>query len=365
VEQKNVLVIEDDEIRTARLASVLKDEGYTVRSSSGGASVPASTLKLSPADTIDLVLTSHERAVKENAALKRTLTTIEDTLASMHIVQKNYLQLLETNIDAIFVVDDAQMIRYANSAANRLFPHPDPLPAHRKFPYDLDKLGEEELEIKDKSGETLYIDARKMKTDWNGQVMNLVVLRDVTESIRLKKELQQLSLTDDLTKVYNRRGFMIFASRAVHQAKRLRQRLFVLFADLDGLKNINDYHGHQVGDTYLKMASEVLTSSFREVDTIARMGGDEFAVMGMITEACIPDSLVERLHHNIDRYNEKNAPVFGLAMSIGIAVYDPVAPEPIERVIERADDAMYRQKKSKKVNGAITPEGVPRWKTQE
>jgi len=159
--------------------------------------------------------------------------------------------------------------------------------------------------------------------------------------------LVQLSLTDDLTGLYNRRGFMMFATRAVNIAKRQHHKLFVLFADLDGLKKINDTMGHQVGDTYLEDTARLLQSSFREIDTIARMGGDEFAVFGSVTDEFIPQSLVDRLNAKIEEHNMASPGSFPLSMSIGLSGYDPAHPEPIEEVIDKADEAMYRQKKMK------------------
>jgi diguanylate cyclase (GGDEF)-like protein len=186
-----------------------------------------------------------------------------------------------------------------------------------------------------------------MKTDWNGQEMTLVVLRDVNEAVRLRKELQQLSLTDDLTGLYNRRGFMMFAARAVHTARRQHHRLFVLFADLDGLKKINDTMGHQVGDKYLEDTATILKDSFRDVDIIARMGGDEYAVLGSVTDEFIPQTLVQRLEESIAAHNRASPEAFPLAMSTGLSTFDPATPEPIEDVIDRADEAMYQQKKAK------------------
>lgn len=294
---------------------------------------------------IDLLLSTYESAVQKNQELFTTNNQLKDALDSISILQRNYLQLLETNVDSIFVVDDENIVKYANPSANQLFTLPGTSLVEKEFPIRLDYLKNGELEMKDVTGEKTYLDARKMKTDWNGQEMTLVVLRDVNEAVRLRKELQQLSLTDDLTGLYNRRGLMMFASRAVHLAKRQRHRLFVLFADLDGLKQINDSLGHQVGDTYLAESAKLLTSSFREIDTIARMGGDEFAVLGAITEECIPEMLVNRLKNSIDTFNAIKPDALPLSMSIGLSTYDPEAPEPIEEVISRADEAMYRQKK--------------------
>jgi diguanylate cyclase (GGDEF)-like protein len=141
---------------------------------------------------------------------------------------------------------------------------------------------------------------------------------------------------------------MLFASKAVLQSKRQKQKIFVLFTDLDGLKHINDTKGHQVGDEYLVAAAKLLVSSFREVDIIARMGGDEFAVLGIINEQCIPESLIDRLQFNIQNFNSKNFSDYPLSMSTGLATYDPSITDSIEHVIDRADEEMYKQKRARK-----------------
>ena len=296
---------------------------------------------------VDLLLSTYESAVQKNQELYNANRQLKEALESIVILQRNYLQLLETNADAIFVVDDGNLVRYANPSANKLLAQPVAIMVDSEFPIPLDSLGNGEFAMKNTTGEKTFFDLRKMRTDWNGKEMTLCVLRDVSDAVRLRRELQQLSLTDDLTGLYNRRGFMMFAARAVPVAKRLHQRIFVLFADLDGLKHINDTMGHQIGDICLADSAKLLTVSFREVDTIARMGGDEFAVLGVITDDYIPQMLVDRLQNNIDAYNNAVSRAYFLSMSIGISTYDPAIPIAIEDVIDRADEAMYRQKKLK------------------
>jgi two-component system cell cycle response regulator len=298
---------------------------------------------------IDLLLSTYESAVQKNQELHTTNLQLREALENISILQKNYLQLLETNADSIFVIDAEKMVRYANPAANTLFADDGSNMTDQRFPINLEDRERGEVEIVDRAGTPVFLDFRTMKTDWDGKIMDLIILRDVTPEVSLRRELQQLSLTDDLTKLYNRRGFMLFASRAVLQSKRQRQRLFIIFADLDNLKRLNDSQGHQTGDFYLASAASLLASSFREVDTAARMGGDEFAVLGLINEDCIPESLVERFFANIKKFNTENASLpEPLEVSIGLAIYDPAVPEPIEAAIDRADDEMYKNKKAKK-----------------
>src|SRR5664279_1575350 len=108
----------------------------------------------------------------------------------------------------------------------------------------------------------------------------LVVLRDVTERRQMVETIRTLSLTDELTGLLNRRGFTTLAEQQLRTSLRTRNRLWLLFADLDGLKEINDRHGHETGDRALCEVARLLrTGSFREADLVARLGGDEFAVL--------------------------------------------------------------------------------------
>jgi two-component system cell cycle response regulator len=297
---------------------------------------------------IDLLLSTYESAVQKNQELHNSNVQLREALENISILQKNYLQLLETNMDSIFVIDEDNLVKYANPSANKLFAPADSTMIDKNFPVSLETIGNGEFEIKDSHGNPVFIDAMTMKTDWNGDEMTMIVMRNVTEAIHLRQELHQLSLTDDLTRLYNRRGFMLFASKAVLQSKRQKQKIFVLFTDLDGLKHINDTKGHQVGDEYLVAAAKLLVSSFREVDIIARMGGDEFAVLGIINEQCIPESLIDRLQFNIQNFNSKNFSDYPLSMSTGLATYDPSITDSIEHVIDRADEEMYKQKRARK-----------------
>src|SRR5690606_30591217 len=104
------------------------------------------------------------------------------------------------------------------------------------------------------------------------------IARDVTERRARERALQSLTIVDDLTGLYNRRGFLTLAERHLKLAIRKKAGLFLLFADLDGLKQINDTFGHLEGDRALVSAAQILRQSFRSADIIARLGGDEFTV---------------------------------------------------------------------------------------
>ena len=101
----------------------------------------------------------------------------------------------------------------------------------------------------------------------------------------LSVEMEQLALTDELTGLRNRRGFLVLADQALRMARRTRARCALVFMDLDGLKRVNDTRGHAAGDTLIADAAKVLDHVFRESDVVARVGGDEFAVLAVLDES--------------------------------------------------------------------------------
>lgn len=173
-------------------------------------------------------------------------------------------------------------------------------------------------------------------------------IRYAIERHNLKMELREMSLSDDLTGIYNRRGFLTLAQQQVKMANRMKVRLLLLFADLDGMKWINDNLGHHEGDRALIETAGVLKETFRESDIIARIGGDEFAVIAMEESETNDGILVERLQENLDAHNASKDRAYKLSISAGIVHYDPESPCSIDELLDKADKLMYEQKRVKK-----------------
>jgi diguanylate cyclase (GGDEF)-like protein len=154
-----------------------------------------------------------------------------------------------------------------------------------------------------------------------------------------------MSTIDELTGLNNRRGFLTLAEQQIKMADRTGQGLLVVFADLDGLKHINDTWGHDEGDHALIDAAEVVATTFRDSDILGRLGGDEFVVFLADCPRERAATLVERLHRNLDARNAEKGRRFALSISVGMAVYDPSEPCSLEDLLHRADTAMYEQKR--------------------
>ncbi len=174
------------------------------------------------------------------------------------------------------------------------------------------------------------------------------IVRDITNRKQMEDELRALTLVDELTGLYNRRGFFTLAQQQLKIADRLQRGLFLIFADLDGLKSINDTFGHQEGNMALIDTAYILKETFRESDIIARIGGDEFVIMAMETADTDPDVFNARLQEYIKSYNTERNRRYNISISIGIANYNPYYPCSLDELIEKADTLMYEQKKIKK-----------------
>jgi diguanylate cyclase (GGDEF)-like protein/PAS domain S-box-containing protein len=149
-------------------------------------------------------------------------------------------------------------------------------------------------------------------------------------------QLHQLSLFDELTGLYNRRGFLSRAAEYLHRARLAKHNLLIFYADLDGLKEINDNSSHTAGDNALVEAAAALQNTFRTSDIIARLGGDEFIVLAMKADEHDARTLLARLHEQLA--------LKSLSMSVGQVAIDPQREESVDVIIDRADQAMYAEK---------------------
>jgi diguanylate cyclase (GGDEF)-like protein len=175
-----------------------------------------------------------------------------------------------------------------------------------------------------------------------------VAKQEIERRKKMEDELRSLSITDDLTGLYNRRGFSALAEHQLKVSSRMGQGQFLLYADLDGLKNINDTIGHKGGDRVLISTADILRTTFRNSDIIARMGGDEFVVFPIGIDGDDIDMNVSRLKNTIEVHNSKEAPASRISLSVGVAFYDPESPCSVDELLAKADNAMYENKKLKR-----------------
>jgi len=169
---------------------------------------------------------------------------------------------------------------------------------------------------------------------------------------RTENELRDLSLVDELTRLYNRRGFMTLAEQQLKVAHRTKKEMTLFYADLDDLKKINDRFGHDEGDAALVEAAGLLREVFRDSDIIARIGGDEFVVLAIDVAEGKAVSLARRLREKVAGRNARPGQPYEVSFSLGLARYDPDRPAALGELLTQADRRMYQDKTSKKTAAA-------------
>jgi diguanylate cyclase (GGDEF)-like protein len=169
----------------------------------------------------------------------------------------------------------------------------------------------------------------------------------IIERKRAEAELRDLTLTDSLTGLYNHRGFFTLVEHHAKSIRRSGQSSLLIYADMDGLKQINDTFGHSEGSLAITKTAEILKQTFRDSDVIARVGGDEFAILAPAVSSDELDNIIQRLRVNLGAHNEKENLGYQLSLSIGSVIIDHKNVLSIEELMAQADRAMYVNKRSK------------------
>lgn len=178
--------------------------------------------------------------------------------------------------------------------------------------------------------------------------------QDVTGLKDAEAALRNLSLRDELTGLYNRRGFFALADQHLKTARRTGQTFALVYADIDGLKQINDTYGHQEGSQAIQRLASILAKSFRESDIVARVGGDEFTILVADTTADNVQVPLALLQENMRRCNAQELRGYTLSLSVGAVCVEHDNDASVEDLLVKADQAMYENKRRKRQSALET-----------
>jgi diguanylate cyclase (GGDEF)-like protein/PAS domain S-box-containing protein len=185
-------------------------------------------------------------------------------------------------------------------------------------------------------------------------------IQDVTERKRAEAAIHTLSLADELTGLYNRRGFLAFCKQHRSSLHRANKCGVLVYADLDGLKTINDSFGHKEGDRALIKTAELLKETFRSADVLGRLGGDEFTALAAVDPDGGVDMLISRLEQKFEDFNAQKLMPYKLSISIGVAQLDIDGSQSMEDLMALADLAMYENKRRKRMGFHLPESGDQR-----
>jgi len=299
-----------------------------------------------------------------NCAFVKDITEDQRVEQALREGEEKYRSLVESTNDSIYVIDKKYKYLFMNKK------HMDRMgfsgnnylgQEYRKY-HTLEEtaLFTDKVKAVLNSGESVTHEYRSkqdgkyflltlspIKQD-DGMVKAVTVCsKDITAYKIAEEKLHNLSFTDDLTGLHNRRGFFVVAEQFLKLARRQKEGIYMLYADLDNLKEINDTFGHKEGDLALTETANILKKNYRESDVIARIGGDEFAIIPVGTAKDNIGIITSRLEKCIETYNATTNRQYKLSVSYGLAYYDPQNPCSLDELLMQADKAMYEHKKKK------------------
>lgn len=188
------------------------------------------------------------------------------------------------------------------------------------------------------------------------KTMNLITQQEITQQ-KLQQSLEQIkqnnvildniSKSDELTEIYNRRGFFEMTQTIISDRRNFLKRAMIVFADMDCLKTINDKFGHDDGDFAIKKAAEILTCSFRSTDVVGRIGGDEFAAFALVDCNDYADNVRERINAKSNEVNANSGKPYYINMSLGICEFKCMPDVDIKKMLDIADEQLYIEKRNK------------------
>ena len=307
--QTNILIVDDTPDNLRLLAKILESQGYIVRKSLNGRMALEGVRRNSP----DLILLDINMPEMNGYEVCQQLKASEAT-AQIPIVFISALERLEDKVRAFELggVD-----------------------------YITKPFQEQEVLLRVKN--QLLIQQQHQQLIEQNQRLE----QEIQERLRAEAEVRQLSLTDELTGLYNRRGFFLLADQQLKIARRTQTCYYILFADLDGLKKINDTFGHEMGDRVIVDAAQISKQTFRDSDIVARLGGDEFALF-VPTFSGNSDNFYNRLQANIDSFNRQHERAYLLSISLGVQAGDFNNDFSLEQLVAKADQLMYENKRTKR-----------------
>jgi len=187
-----------------------------------------------------------------------------------------------------------------------------------------------------------------------GQISSVIKGSVILKNLESKNlELKALSLSDQLTGLYNRRGFSLLGNQQMQMQRRNKKDLLFFFMDLDKLKEINDTYGHKEGDKALANVAEILKATFRSEDIIARIGGDEFTVLTIDASPFCKDTIVQRFKKNLATFNAAMKKPYRLSVSFGYSGLNWRENLTLEDLIDRADKMLYKNKAARKLHKPV------------
>lgn len=274
---------------------------------------------------------------------------------------KDKLQTILLNIvDGVVVGDARYNLLFMNPVAEAIFGKQygellgkDFFGCHKEGDRLMQILQKDQLPVTTKvnfDSRVLHINAASIKKSDGTKIGYIMIVRDITEQERTREKLEELAITDGLTKLYNHNYFQHCLSYEFSKAQRYNLPLSLIMVDIDNFKSFNDTYGHQMGDIVLATLGRLLKDNVRKIDIVARYGGEEFAIILPHTQAKDSQLLAERVRVEAEKYiiSGMMGRHLNVTISLGVATFANDNFKNKDDLIKGADDALYKAKRSGK-----------------
>lgn len=335
----------------------------------------AGHLTLRPDASPEAVATSMAELLSQALSAAQALRDCEDLKQSLEIDRVYFEELFDASPEAIAVLDTDDRVLRINREFERLFGYTEGDAQGRTInelivPAELQD-GAALMTHEVAHGQTVRTEALRQRKDGSAfhaailgspvivgsdQIAVYAIYRDITAQKEAEDGLRRQSTTDDLTGLFNRRGFFLLAEQMRRLAIREKAELLLLYIDVDDFKAVNDTYGHLEGDRVLADVGSLLQRSFRDSDILARMveggllarmGGDEFVILAVDSGEKGEEILTNRLRERVEQYNNESKRPYRISLSVGAVRVPPDRALTIDDVIASADKLMYRNKRRK------------------
>ncbi len=329
-------------------------------------------------DHVELGFTVEWAGRSENQELKK----LQELNRRMTNEKNKYLTVFESIYDPIILVDQDNHIENINHQALELF-FADAVSGMKYYgnknsDIELDQIKGKlnhfiernkkevllEKTIQTKAGhKTFSIKLKKMLDVSEKYSGTVIIFNDITDRLKIEKELkmqheklEDFAFTDQMTGVSNRRTGFMTLEKELSLARKNKKNLSICFMDIDGLKKVNDTYGHSEGDRLINDIVSVFKSSVREMDTISRMGGDEFLIIFPdCKEACV-EGIIGQINKELESYDNQGGQMYRHSFSYGILEVTSQGKQSVNDLLKEVDAKMYENKFLKKTPAMIPVE---------